>query len=297
MNRNLYRTLTALLWLTPAAIALRYWQVWDQLPLRVATHFDAVGHANGWMPRDASLHFCLGFIAAVAAVFSVVLILMQWKYPLAKFSWAFLIFCHAEIWAAVILLNSTLDFNLKGTPIVVTPILVLTPVGILALLAIAFVEKRGAALPATDVIAEEIHAGRAWSPLFLLPLAVAVPTLFAAPNLGARLAAAAFSLVFILAFGMAWDGFHYAFTRHGVEIRTLGLRLKSIPLLQIKQYEVSDWRLAGGYGIRGVGNRKAYVWGNHGVRVELYDGQVFLGHSDPQRIVHDLDAIQRYRNS
>jgi hypothetical protein len=49
-----------------------------------------------------------------------------------------------------------------------------------------------------------------------------------------------------------------------------------------------------GYGIRGLGNHKAYVWGNRGVRVHMDDGEVFLGHSNPQRIVHDLDLVKQY---
>jgi hypothetical protein len=96
---------------------------------------------------------------------------------------------------------------------------------------------------------------------------------------------------------MAWDGFHYYFTRHGVEVRTLRFRLKSIPVLEIKNYEIQPWNPVGGYGIRGLGNRKAYVWGKSGVRVEMYDGEVFLGHNDPQRIVHDLNVIKRYQQS
>jgi len=46
-----------------------------------------------------------------------------------------------------------------------------------------------------------------------------------------------------------------------------------------------------------VGNHKAYVWGKSGVRVEMYDGEVFLGHNDPQRIVHDLNVIKQYQRS
>jgi len=108
---------------------------------------------------------------------------------------------------------------------------------------------------------------------------------------------AGIGLVSLAAFVMAWDGFHYFFTRHGVEIRTLGFRLKSIPALQIKTYEIQSWNPWQGLGIRGVGNHKAYVWGKTGVRVEMYDGDVFLGHSDPQRILHDLNIIKRYQRS
>jgi hypothetical protein len=49
----------------------------------------------------------------------------------------------------------------------------------------------------------------------------------------------------------------------------------------------------GGYGIRGSGERRAYIWGNTGVRLELSDGEVFLGHREPERIVHDLDFIKQ----
>jgi len=42
-----------------------------------------------------------------------------------------------------------------------------------------------------------------------------------------------------------------------------------------------------------VGNSRAYVWGNRGVRVVTSDGYVFLGHNEPQRIVRDLDAMMK----
>ncbi len=47
----------------------------------------------------------------------------------------------------------------------------------------------------------------------------------------------------------------------------------------------------GGYGIRGIGDRRAYVWGNRGVRIKTSEGEVFLGHSEPEKIVRDLDLI------
>ena len=100
-------------------------------------------------------------------------------------------------------------------------------------------------------------------------------------------------LVLIPSFAMAWNGFHYRFTRHGLEIRVLGFRLKSIPLDHINQYSIDSWNVLGGYGIRGLGNHRAYVWGNKGVRVKTTEGDVFLGHSQPERIVHDLDAMKQ----
>jgi hypothetical protein len=294
MNRCSYKTLTALLWLAPLAMSLRSWQVWDRLPVRMASHFDLAGRANGWMLRTATLYFDLGFLVFMAALFSAVLYVVQNKYPFAKLSWALLAFFHAEIWTLVYMLDTTLAYNLDGRPIEVAPLLIVTAIGLVAILAIAFGEKRGSVLPASDeVVAEEVHSGKPWGLLFLIPLIAVAITLVATSNTGARLGAGAVGIVLLATFAMAWDGFHYLFTRHGVEIRTLGFRLKSIPLLQIKQYEIENWRPSRGYGIRGIGNRKAYVWGNRGVRVEMFDGEIFLGHSDPQRIVHDLNVIKR----
>jgi hypothetical protein len=297
MNRNLFRALILLLWAAPVAVAVRYWQVWDRLPVRMATHFDAAGRANGWMPREESFHFSVGFVALLVLIFFGVLLFVERKYPLAKLSWALLGFFHLETWTTVYMLNSMVAYGLNRAPVEAVPLLVITPLGILMVLAVAFAEKRGSALPATDLIAEEVHSGKSWSVIFLVPLLGLAPLLVAVKNTGVRLSFGAVGIILVWVFAMAWDGFHYRFTRHGIEIRTLGYRLKTIPLLQIQHYEASDWSPVGGYGIRGIGNRKAYVWGNQGVRVKLYDGEIFLGHRDPQRIIHDLDVIEQYRNA
>jgi Protein of unknown function (DUF1648) len=296
MNRNLFRALTILLWAAPLAVALRYWRVWNQLPPRIATHFDAAGHANGWMTREESFHFSVGFVAVLVLVLFGVLLFVERKYPLAKLLWGLLGFFQLETWVTVYMMNSMVAYNLNGTPLKVVPVLVATPLGILVVLAVALAERRGSALPASDVIAEEVHSGKAWSVIFLVPLLGLAPVLIVVKNAGARLAFGAVGIILVAVFAMAWDGFHYRFTRHGIEIRTLGYRLKTIPLLQIQHYEPSEWNALGGYGIRGLGNQKAYVWGNRGVRVKLYDGEIFLGHNDPQRIIHDLDVIEQYRN-
>jgi hypothetical protein len=101
------------------------------------------------------------------------------------------------------------------------------------------------------------------------------------------------AILMLGAAALAWSGFHYLFTNAGVEIRTLGFRLRSIPTEQIKEYAVGRWTPTGGYGIRGVGDKRAYVWGNKGVRIKTTDGEIFLGHSEPERIVHDLDLIKQ----
>jgi hypothetical protein len=300
MNRTSYKALAALLWLAPVTVLLRYRQLWDQLPLRMATHFNAAGRPNGWMTREMSMYWSAGFVAFTVAIFFVALIIVAQKYPETKLSWVLLAFFHAEAWTFVYLMDSLIAYNLNQAPIVVAPVLIVTIIGILAVAAVAIGEKRGTAFSTgnvNEVIAEEIHYGRKWSLIFLAPVVGLLAIAFALPNSAIRLSLYLIVLIALSAFAMAWDGFHYYFTRHGVEIRTLGFRLKSIPLLQIKSYEIQKWNAIRGYGIRGAGNRKAYVWGNNGVRVDLYDGSVFLGHSDPQRIVHDLNVIKRYQNS
>jgi hypothetical protein len=297
MNRTPYRTLIALLWLAPVAIAFRYWQVWDRLPVRMAAHFDAAGRANGWMTREISLLYSVVFLTVMVFIFSVVLYAVQTKCELSKLLWALLAFFQVEIWTMTYMLDSLVSYNLYGKPIAVAPLSLVTGIGLLAILAVAFSEKRGPAFSGAEVLAEETHSGKLWGALFLLPAVAMAVIAMAIPGAVAKMTIAGIGLVSLAAFVMAWDGFHYFFTRHGVEIRTLGFRLKSIPALQIKTYEIQSWNPWQGLGIRGVGNHKAYVWGKTGVRVEMYDGDVFLGHSDPQRILHDLNIIKRYQSS
>jgi hypothetical protein len=90
---------------------------------------------------------------------------------------------------------------------------------------------------------------------------------------------------------MVLSGFQYRFLLDGVEIRTLGIRLRSIPKQSILSYSIEPWALARGYGIRGIGSTRAYVWGNKVVHIKTTNGEVFLGHSDPERIIRDLDQM------
>jgi len=162
------------------------------------------------------------------------------------------------------------------------------------LTAIFFRTKRGDSLPTATVIAEETHGSRTWSLLFaaLLVAQIAAAVTITAPPV--RLTSAVLGVLFALITLHVWTGFHYFFTAAGVEIRTLGFRLRSIPRANIKDYAVESWNPLRGYGIRGIGNSRAYVWCNSGVRIHTTEGEVFLGHSEPERIVRDLDAIKQF---
>jgi hypothetical protein len=145
--------------------------------------------------------------------------------------------------------------------------------------------------PAREVLADETHSGRAWVFVILLALiGPAISLTFARTAVVTWVAV----LVTLIALGvgtMAWGGFQYRFLRHGVEIRMLGFRLRSIPRQSIISYSIEPWSLLRGYGIRGIGSTRAYVWCNKVVHIKTTNGDIYLGHNDPQKIVRDLDMV------
>jgi hypothetical protein len=299
MNRTYFKFGIVFMWLALPLTALRYWTVWDELPFRMATHFNAAGQANGWMPREASLGFALSLTAFLLALFSAILYLAQRETLQGNSAWALMAFFYLIVAVVYRVNTSIVDHALYRTPVEVGWVLLLVPLGIVGLMAVFILAHRGSAFPISDVdiLAEETHAGRVWAPLFLIP---AVPVLAAAifiPNWTLRFAMTVILLVLSVTAGMAWSGFRYRFSRYGLEITTLGFRLRSISRDQIQAYAIAPWSMVGGYGIRGIGDSRAYVWGNRGVRIRTTNGEVFLGHSDPERIVHDLDALKQFAHS
>jgi hypothetical protein len=143
----------------------------------------------------------------------------------------------------------------------------------------------------TDLLAIERHGSRVWCLIVLPALIVPAVSVLFRPT-----APAMFSLVLVGAVGIGvlaliWSGFEYRFLRHAVVVKTLGFTLRTIPKQQIVSYGIESWSWPRGYGIRGVGSRRAYVWGNHVVHIRTTNGEIFLGHDDPERIVRDLDQV------
>ena len=71
MNRDWYKPLVALMWLLLPISALNYWRVWDQLPARMAVHFNANWQPNGYTSRGGSLMLGLGIMAVMLVVFTI----------------------------------------------------------------------------------------------------------------------------------------------------------------------------------------------------------------------------------
>ena len=111
------------------------------------------------------------------------------------------------------------------------------------------------------------------------------------PIMGIKLTLIVSATVLVGASFMAWSGFRYSFSSSSLDIYTVGLRVRSIPATEIRSYAPDRWNVIGGYGIRGIGNRRAYVWGNRGVLIKTTEGEVFLGHREPEKIIRDLDMI------
>jgi hypothetical protein len=298
MRRRIYQLATVLLWLALPLVAFEYRRAWNQLPARMATHFNAAGQANGWMPRDQALNFGVGFMAFLLLIFTALLFYTA-RTRIDAFSWAILAFI-ALVCGFVVEVNRALvNYNLHGTAVLPGAMLIAVPIAVVLLFATYIASRREPPLlprphTATDVLAEETHSGR-FAALLILP-AVIGPAIAAAwvPVPALRLSMALIGLIGLATMVAAWSGFQYRFLPHGVEIRSLGFRLRSIPRQQIQSYAPESWNLMRGYGIRGVGNSRAYVWGNKVVHIKTTNGDICLGHSDPQRIVRDLDRVMSH---
>jgi hypothetical protein len=293
MNRKVFQALTWLMWLAMPITAFRFWLAWHRLPLRMATHFNPNGQPNGWMPRDTALYFALGVTAFVVVVFTVISYVAHKTHAPDLLSWSLLGFFYLIIGFVYAGNSGVVQYNLDGQRVEIDFWTVLVPVATIALVAILLGTKRGASLPFADVIAEESHGSRAWSLLFIALLLAQFAAAVLIPAPPVRIASAILCVLFAVIAVHVWTGFQYFFSSAGVEVRTLGFRLRSIPREDIRQYAVESWNPLRGYGIRGIGNRRAYVWGNQGVRIETTNGEVFLGHSEPDRVVRDLDSITR----
>jgi hypothetical protein len=293
MNRRAFQILTCLTWLALPLIALRYWQVWGQLPLRMATHFNANGQPNGWMSREVSLWFGLGITAFLLLIFTGVLLVRYSMKTADAASWAVLAFFYFVLGVLLFGNHAVIEYNLHGTPVQLRLSLFPTPLAILILIAVVLGTRRGRPLATETWIAQETHASPLLAMLFLLPLFFEIWILSTVPLGVARLGLVVISVLFLVIAILAGSGFHYYFGPSGVEIRALGYRLRSIPASQITSYAIEPWNILRGYGIRGIGDTRAYVWCNQVVHIKTSQGEIFLGHNQPELIIHDLDMIKK----
>ena len=287
-----FRVFSELLWLAVPAQAAVCVLAWQQLPERLATHFDLENTPNGWMSRPAWLIWSLALTALLSATATWRLRRVQKPDPAA---WGLLALFYGIAGTLLWVSNSVIEFNALNHPLNVIPAVVAGVVSAALLAVLALTTARGAKLSSSIMFADEVHRSAALAVVLAIPSIGFAVLASKVPVWGVRLAIGLASAMMLLGAALAWSGFRYVFSPVGVEIRSLGFRLRSIPAQEIKTYAVEPWSALGGYGIRGVGNRRAYVWGNRGVRIQTTEGEVFLGHSQPETIVRDLDLVVRDR--
>ena len=112
MNRDWYKPLVALMWLALPINALNYWQVWDQLPARMAVHFDANWQPNGYTSREGSLMLGLGIMAVMLVLFTIAALSARSLKPSA--SWPVLLVSYLVLGFCWFGNHSIVNFNLNA---------------------------------------------------------------------------------------------------------------------------------------------------------------------------------------
>ena len=297
MHRRIFQFATVLLWLALPLVAVQYREVWDQLPVHVATHFNAAGQANGWMSREDALHFGMGFVAFLLVIFTALLVHNS-RSRVDYFSWALLGFCALILGCMVEVNHGIVSYNLTGKSMQLGGVLITIPIAAVVLIAIYIAGRREPALPSShaasnDLLAEETHSGRAWTLLILPAIAGPVIAGMLVPAPAIRISMVLVGLIGLATIAAAWNGFQYRFLR----ARRGDSRARFPPALDPpatdSSYAIESWSVLRGYGIRGVGRTRAYVWCNKVVHIKTSNGDIYLGHNDPAQIVRDLDQMMQ----
>jgi uncharacterized membrane protein len=114
MNRDWYKPMVALLWLLLPVTAANYWLAWDQLPSRMAVHFDAHWKPNGYTNREGAVMLGLGIMAALLVLFTVAALIARALQPGA--SWPILLVSYVVLGFCWYGNRSIVNFNLHSQP-------------------------------------------------------------------------------------------------------------------------------------------------------------------------------------
>ena len=111
MNRDGYKLLVALMWLVLPITAGNYWQQWDQLPNRMAVHFDINNRPNGYTSREGAAMLGLGIMAVMLVLFTVATLIARAMKPSA--SWPVLVIAYVVLGFCWFGNHSIVHFNLN----------------------------------------------------------------------------------------------------------------------------------------------------------------------------------------
>jgi hypothetical protein len=306
MNARVKRFLAWLPIFGLAALAVRLALVWDRLPARMMSHFDAAGNPNGWMNRGGFALTPFILLFPIFALLAVMTDRVSRRKPVA--GWVLLALSLALAAVTLTVFWSAIDANLYHTQLEMLPMWIVLFVIVPLSFAIGIdwrwwlSSRRKQALAqhtgVARVIAEESHG----SPLMAAVIALAGVGVLVAVILVDRVAPAMILVILfvtltavLLSACWAWRGFTYRFTTAAVDVLTLGFRLRRIPLSEIRDFSaerVNPLTDFGGWGIKGYGSDTAYIWGGRtALHIKTSTGDVYLGHKDPDRLVRDLEMV------
>lgn len=114
MKRHGYTILTWLMWLALPFTALSYWQAWDQLPMRMAVHFDANWRPNGYTSREGAVMLGLGIMAFLLVLFTVGALIAHALKPSA--AWPLLVVFYVALGFLWFGNHSIIEWNLNPPP-------------------------------------------------------------------------------------------------------------------------------------------------------------------------------------
>ena len=285
-------------WLGLMAMIAEIWSVYDQLPAVIASHFNAAGVPNGWAPKAQLFSVIVPIALGLLCLFTFLTSRFDQQSGLG---WLCLV---AEYWGIgifVMLTHGTLKVALGEAKVLDFPMAwwsVLCGVALVTGEAMRIRAQRTRAnAHEGSPIAEERHGSNAMGGIFavigigFLAGAALLPT--AGP---ARGILAVVGLITVACAVWAWTGFQYRITTAGIEIRSLGMPFRFIAAGDVRSFEahtcnpLTDF---GGWGIRGIGKMRAYIWGgNRCVHIRTQQGdEIYLGLAEADRMVRELDQM------
>lgn len=103
-----------LMWLVLPISALEYQQNWDQLPARMAVHFDANWQPNGYTSREGARDLGLGIMAVMLLFFTVGAFAVRALKTVA--AWPLLLVFYISLGFLWYGNHSIIEFNLHALP-------------------------------------------------------------------------------------------------------------------------------------------------------------------------------------
>ncbi len=295
MKSNVWRLALALPFVGVVYAAWELWHSWDALPARMASHFNLAGQANGWMDKST---FPLPLILLPVFLIGLFTVILVFARKQGGVVWILL---GLQYWVAgifTVITHQVIQFNLGNIDRLSVPIVPITAIAVLIVVIGLATHVRGVRkqVPTGDagLLAEEEHNSGTAAGILLALCAIPVVVAFLAPP-SVRVGMGIGIVVLLGCALWAWQGFRYRITTAGVEIRSFGFPLRFVSRDEITQYSAESCNPLtdfGGWGIRGLGRCRAYIWGGRkALHLRTADSELYLGHSDPERMVRELDDM------